>query len=107
MRVESVSSLKHTKHSRPLQKIPREGTNIRAVYDLLMERRGLPIEVPLTVLTGNGKRIINDLTDFYGLDIRKLRSKCWVLAGEWIGRVYVDYIAEALANSDSKKEAQK
>ena len=49
---------------------------------------------------GAGGRTITDLRDYYGLDIRKITTRKWVLAGEWIGRTYVDYIADHLARLD-------
>lgn len=84
----------------PLQSVPREGTRLRAVYDLFQAQRGLPVEYQ----HGQGERLFAQLTDFYGLDIRRLRNgssrvgriSTYILAGEWFGRVYVDYIAERL-----------
>jgi|SRR5882724_8899568 len=99
-RCTSVSHFLRAKRGAPTQDIPREGTHLREVYDLFQSSKGVPIEWS----PGNRGKYIMDLTDFYGLDIRRLQSgnsrsgrkSQYVLAGEWIGRVYIDYIAERL-----------
>lgn len=86
----------------PLQACPREGTKLRARWDFLQANRGLPVP-----MTGGHVEISNDVrafNDFYGLDVRRVgrrnrlsnEPEIWVLAGEWFGRIYVDYIAERL-----------
>lgn len=84
---------------------PREGSELRVVYDTLQASRGIPIEfAPSRALLMR----FRDLTDFYGLDIRGTdrgdrrtnRPSKFVLAGEWFGRVYIDYIAERLAAAE-------
>ena len=81
---------------------PQDGTLLRENFERLHARKGLPVE-----LAGNPIRRNNHirlLTDFYGLDIRLVqrsdkrvaRPPLHVLAGEWFGRVYVDYIAERI-----------
>lgn len=97
MRVAPASTLKGS--TRVIQKIPREGTRLRRMFDLLSESKGVPIDIPLATFegtTGHG-RLIADLRDYYGLDIRMIAYGRWVLAGEWFGKVYVDYIVEHLA----------
>lgn len=81
---------------------PREGSRLRAIYDALQSNKGAPVEIHLD---GNELR---QLSDFYGLDIRNVRRgfhregcQGWrepahLLAGEWFGRVYIDYVAERL-----------
>lgn len=96
MRVESVSEAKGTGHA--LQRMPREGSKIRALYDFLEARKGIPIDIALTVAAPNFRGDIEKLRDFYGLDIRKISYGRWVLAGEWFGTEYRDYIAEHLAS---------
>jgi hypothetical protein len=72
--------------------VPREGTKIREVYDLFQANKGLPIA--FTIAKHQGR--IPNLVDYYGLDIRCIRDGTWVLAGEWFGRVYVDYVIQHL-----------
>ncbi len=78
---------------------PKEGTRLRRVYDLLMANKGIPIDIHLTCFEGAshaGGIAIEQLRDFYGLDIRKIKYGRWVLAGEWFGATYKDYIADRL-----------
>lgn len=84
---------------------PREGTRIRAVYDHLMANKGIPLDISLTTAFGSkggsGYRLAQ-LRDSYGLDIRCLGYGRWVLAGEWFGPTYIDYIADRLAEADRR-----
>lgn len=88
-----------------LQEKPRDGSRTRAIYDLLQAGKGRPVEIEITGKSSVGV-IIVQLENFYGLDIRRLqngscctgRKSKYVLAGEWFGRVYVDYIAEHLSS---------
>jgi hypothetical protein len=73
---------------------PKEGTKLRARYDLFMANKGVPIDRPLS--GKRNPRLIHDLRDYYGLDIRCLGYRRWVLAGEWFGPVYIDYIADKI-----------
>jgi hypothetical protein len=98
MRFAPASHLRG-RYARPVQAAPREGTYLREVYDLFMANKGIAIEFT----TQRNRRVIEVLTDFYGLDIRCLRrghrhcrKSQWVLAGEWFGRSYQDCIAERL-----------
>lgn len=87
---------------------PREGSRLRAVYDRFLANKGVPIEIHPPEFDGT-MRI--KFADFYGLDIRllsrgyvrngyeKSRKSTYVLAGEWFGRVYIDYIAEKTESS--------
>lgn len=100
MRVEAAGHIK--RDVAPTQLAPREGTRVRRMFDLLKANKGVPISMPLTMFDGgtrghNRSRVIMDLQDYYGLDIRNLGRGKWVLAGEWFGRTYVDYIADHLA----------
>lgn len=103
MRALSPSRAKGTGTNFP-RDAPTEGTKLREVYDLLMCRRGIPVEIPFDCLKRGW--MIRQLTDFYGLDIRKIDQKNqskpheYVLAGEWCGREYVDYIALRMAQRD-------
>ena len=99
MRVKSAYAATH-KGGQTLQKIPRPGTKLRELYDLFQMNKGIVIEEPLTMRYNYTYFIF--LRDFYGLDIRKIGevhkgrgrgTGRWILAGEWFGANYVDYIA--------------
>jgi hypothetical protein len=75
---------------------PREGTKLRELYDLLQANRGKPVKVALSKFCGY-QHGIDQLRDFYGLDIRKVRQGVWLLAGEWFGATYRDYVADRFA----------
>lgn len=100
MRCATAAEIKKIKGSRR-QKIPAEGTKIRAIFDALHASKGALVD--LTEIQHDTTTMIQ-LTDIYGLDIRQIgRGYCrtgkrsiWVLAGEWFGKVYIDYIAEHL-----------
>ena len=67
---------------------------MRAAFDEFQANKGIPIEFRADV---HNPRIMASLIDFYGLDIRHAgRKSQYILAGEWIGKVYIDYIAERL-----------
>jgi hypothetical protein len=102
MRVESVSALKRIKHGHGRTALyPHEGTRTRALYDLFKANEGIPIgDLSLSVSDHN---TLIRLQDFYGLDIRCIHrgghqrgKSTWVLAGEWFGSRYVDYIAQRI-----------
>lgn len=73
------------------KKQPKPGTKLRGIYDLFQENKGLPLHFPTSGSSG-----LYQLTDFYGLDIIRLKKNTWLLAGEWYGKVYVDYVAERI-----------
>lgn len=75
---------------------PRDGTKLRKLYDLFAASKGKAIPFKCA----GYQRQVADLVDYYGLDIRRVRNGTWILAGEWFGRVYVDYIADRLAKHD-------
>lgn len=96
MKMESVSTAKGRRRA-SAQLISTDGTRVRRLYDLLMANKGIPLDVPLTKFDGRPiGRVISCLTDYYGLDIRKLHNGRWVLAGEWFGPAYRDYIADRI-----------
>lgn len=97
MRLASVSQIKGRANYALSQK-PAEGTKLRELYDRFMVQRGKI--VTFSAGTGAASVQINQLRDFYGLDIRNVGRGRWVLAGEWVGRVYVDYIAERLKEQE-------
>ena len=80
------------KRRAPVSSAPREGTKLREVYDLFQANKGRVI--PFTRPSGN---VTDNLTDYYGLDLRCVGYGQWVLAGEWFGRIYVDYVSERIA----------
>lgn len=88
----SVSGMKGSKR-RPAIELPREGTYLREVYDALMSNRGrvTTLHMPLRSLSG----AVLQLEIFYGLDIRRAKHhRQYCLVGEWVGRAYIDYVAE-------------
>lgn len=91
MRLFSANQIKGRK-SRVVHSRPKPGTELGELYDLFQASKGAPIQVDYK----DGKRSnrLIALQDFYGLDIRHVSKKHYVLAGEWFGRVYIDYIAE-------------
>jgi hypothetical protein len=102
MRCQSVGNVMNKKGSKGrTQNIPREGSKIREIYDLFQASKGVTIEWSYKA---GGKRLMQDLKDYYGLDIRRIQSgssktgrkSLYVLAGEWFGSEYVDYIAREL-----------
>lgn len=95
MKPASASQIKGTKRrGPPPRSLPREGTRLRALYDLFMANKGAVINRPLTIEFDLGGIAIEQLRNFYGLDIRCVGYGQWLLAGEWFGRVYIDYVAE-------------
>lgn len=76
----------------PVQAAPREGTKLREVYDLFQANKGRVIS-----FTRPAAYITESLTDYYGLDLRCVGYRKWVLAGEWFGKIYVDYVSERIA----------
>lgn len=96
MRCESAASIKRQSARRRSgnrggkiqNKIPHEGTYVREVYDLFYSNKGKTI--PFTYKKDN-KIVLTQLQDFYGLDIRHMGKCKYCLAGEWFGRIYIDY----------------
>jgi hypothetical protein len=95
----SAASIKNRRSRANIkQEAPRPGTNLRRLYDLLMENRGRCVEFPVSEFRRSNLLKVM-LTDNYGLDIRcfgtgrKSHKSVWLLAGEWHGKVYVDYVA--------------
>ena len=98
MKMMSVSEMKG-RFIRPAyeDKGPREGTRLRAIYDMFKGKPGLPIR--FNAGRSNDYIAFTQLRDFYGLDIRRVdRNKqgMWILAGEWFGSRYRDYVEERL-----------
>lgn len=89
MRVASVARVKgELSCNGRTQKLPREGTQIRAIYDTFMANRGKVID---WYHPRSRHSAIDYLINYYGLDLRCVAPKKWILAGEWIQGRYVDY----------------
>jgi hypothetical protein len=75
---------------RVLNPEPKEGSYTREVYDLFLSHKGRVFSPQSST-----KFLIRVgyLRDFYGLDIRCLGQKRWLLAGEWHNDKYEDYVA--------------
>lgn len=93
-------TLRGTKRKLPRPE-PRPETKLGKLYRDLQDNKGkpLPLDGPRTL---NEYRL-NQLRDFYGLDIRLTkgvrkggnRIPEYTLVGEWFGKVYIDYMSEA------------
>ena len=103
MKMMSVSEMKgQFKRAEYVEKPPREGTRLREIYDMFKEKPGLPIHWSTHT---NECIALGQLRDFYGLDIRRVdkhRRGLWILAGEWFGSRYRDYVQERLRGEDVK-----
>ena len=97
MRAAPASQFRKRKGPR-CNPMPGAGTQLRALYDLFMSSKGRVIDFNYPT----GGRPMLDLADYYGLDIRRVARGKWVLAGEWYGRVYLDYLAEHLASKKAR-----
>ncbi|SRR5260370_31476539 len=84
----------------PVKEFPRKGTLLRYYYDLFQDNKGEVIELAFGRNTSS--RIIPDLIDYHGFDLRCVKKggpSCnskWLLAGEWIGKIYIDYVVGGL-----------
>lgn len=112
MRVMTVSEIKRDSYS-PHRNYPTPGSAADQVYQILVADKGRYAQ-----LGGIGRvlgrhiltRAISRLMDDYGMDIRRhnrhKNDGLYVLAGEWFGAHYEDYLAQAYhANSPSLSEA--
>jgi hypothetical protein len=88
MRLMTVSDIKFDRVS--ARQVPAEGTKVRATYDLFMAHKGEPISFSRD---RHHPFIIDRLVDTWGLDIRRIGKGRYLLAGEWFGIEYVDYVA--------------
>lgn len=89
MRTSTVSEHKTKVIREPC--LPRKGTSVREVYDMLYKYRGK--KVPMEERSVKWRKyasIIKNLEHFWGCDIRK-----GALVGECYGKVYIDYTKEA------------
>jgi len=78
----SLAKIKETK-------LPKQGSKLRECYDFLFAHRGTWVKLPYP------SRMLQDLTDFYGCEIKKVYGRGKVmLVGEWHGEHYSDYTIE-------------
>lgn len=98
MHCATAAEIKTGKRHHSARHIPYEGTAARKAFDVLFAHKGAPVFVSIA------PHVRAPLTDVYGLDLRLIRrgdrrvgrKSQWLLAGEWFGKVYVDYVAERL-----------
>lgn len=90
MRVDNAEAIKSGRRNGRTHDYPKAGSELRRVADMFLANRDAVIAyVPKT------KRIVDDLIDYYGLDIRRVGRGKYRLVGEWFGKVYIDYTKEA------------
>jgi hypothetical protein len=104
MKGMSVAAMKGVRRGRPRHTEPTPGTETRRVYDFLMENKGNFVYIPREMVSiKHANQIKRSLIDMYGLDVRTKRmftqngafkKSLWCLAGEYVGRGYIDYVAE-------------
>jgi hypothetical protein len=102
MRVATVSELKGRSGGR--NDYPALGTAYRAILDCLTEKPGCVVDMAdLARKYPDGRfgHALERLRNDYGMDIRKVHPRkhdgLYVLAGEWFGANYSDYVAAAYA----------
>lgn len=92
MKVESVAKFKGSyRGNHKSRRIPADGTELRKLYNLFYRNKG---KVITHVFDPVSYASMDQLRNFYGLDIRKIAYRKWCLVGEWFGKDYVDYLAE-------------
>lgn len=76
---------------------PREGTKLRELWDLFLAHKGEAVEVTFSNRgSALNRRKLDDLTDYYGFDVKRLGPGRWMLVGRWIGHDYVSYVNKPL-----------
>lgn len=91
-----------------LRREPKAGTRLREIYDLFYDNKGIPVNFSTSAAysrNANGAALEN-LQNFYGLDIRRLKKNTYVLAGEWFDTEYVDYIAQRIEGREPEERAR-
>ncbi len=74
------------------QRLPREGTRLREIYNRFLANRGDGVQ-----LTYHEASVcVRDLTDYYGCDIRWVGHHLYAMVGETVDGVYVDYVAQMI-----------
>ncbi len=98
MRVETASQSKGAGR-RKTSALPGGGTKARKAYDILFSNRGRPVYGLRHDFGGKDiGRLIEDLRDYYGCDIISTmgHNGYYLLAGEWFGVHYSDYVVQAI-----------
>lgn len=98
MKFLSVSQIKRDSKT-TFAPYPVEGSRTREICEMFRNSPGIPIRWSKT---NDDAPRLESLIDRYGLDIRRLGPEMWVLAGEWFGSEYRDYIAEYIARMDER-----
>jgi hypothetical protein len=84
-------------HCYTTRDVPKPGTQLRLLYDFFKRNAGYMVRVPLVCRSmGNQTKLRQQLIDFYGFDLRYGGPNNWLLAGEWVGAHYVDYVNIAI-----------
>ena len=106
MRTESAATAVG-KRAKFVQLCPREGSKLRHLYDVFMEHKGVPLQINLKAEYGAAATsMVTQLQNFYGLDIfckrggRGVHHATYLLAGEWFGATYVDYVANRIQKAE-------
>lgn len=89
MKDYSVAQIKKG-FKRPIHQLPREGSRIRGLYDLFSMYKGHIIDLG-PALPKNHYMTIQQLVDFYGMDIHHIGKGKFCFSGEYIGSRYVSY----------------
>lgn len=106
MRVLTVSELKAPRRHIPHQDYPRAGSVMDVIYRRLKDSPGRYVDLLDLAREHKGGKFgqaISRLQDDYGLDIRRpphSHKGLYVLAGEWFGSHYSDYVAVAFAEGE-------
>jgi len=94
----------YTYHRESVGVTPRDGTKIRAVFDLFDQNRGaiMTLNASLTkdmALKPGISHSIDHLNIMYDMDIRRLGRASYCLAGRWVDGKYEDYFVEVWGES--------
>ncbi len=117
MRMSSAARAKGSKMCGHTRLAPQDGTYLRQMYDLFKANPATPVCLPEFRQYSRNGGTLEQLRNFYGLDIRVFgekrppadhpgcpRKRYW-LVGEWFGKTYVDYVADRRAREE--REARK
>jgi hypothetical protein len=104
MRCSSATKIKSGKNWGARTR-PDPESRIGMLYDAFKNNAGKPLSLKFNRRDSTSRE---QLMNFYGLDIRLIgkgdsrtgRLSTYVLAGEWFGSKYVDYIAEKLKENN-------
>lgn len=102
MRVLSANAAKHRSH-KLTPSAPQQGSGIGVVWALLQANKGRAVHRPDGMKKVVWEAALGQLRDFWGLDINRPGTSP-MLVGEWFGKVYVDYLAEAL-DHEARRDA--